>query len=237
MVSLILFWAVLFVLAACIGGFCIAYWVYSPFRPYARLVIDIDVTNRRKVFLEDEIEQYIIDNGFDEFRRQEAMVSRWRTACLSVVDASLFSGRRFEQFDDLDASLMPVEFRLIRRHTRYRQVNYERMPYIVKDVSQDRMCDFKYLRHRYNALKAIGFETTTRKYRSCRQRSLMTRKLREQIMRRDNYTCQICGKYMPDRVGLQIDHKIPVARGGKTIPSNLQVLCSRCNLSKGDRFR
>lgn len=52
-------------------------------------------------------------------------------------------------------------------------------------------------------------------------------------MERDNYTCQNCGKYMPDRVGLQIDHIVPVARGGKTVESNLQVLCSRCNGSKG----
>ena len=38
-------------------------------------------------------------------------------------------------------------------------------------------------------------------------------------MVRDNYTCQICGKYMPDEVGLQVDHIIPVAKGGKTVES------------------
>ena len=55
-------------------------------------------------------------------------------------------------------------------------------------------------------------------------------------MKRDNYTCQICGKFMPDGVGLQIDHIVPVAKGGKTIPSNLQVLCSKCNASKRDKI-
>ena len=34
---------------------------------------------------------------------------------------------------------------------------------------------------------------------------------------------------MSDEVGLQIDHIIPVSEGGKTVPSNLQVLCSKCN--------
>ena len=53
---------------------------------------------------------------------------------------------------------------------------------------------------------------------------------------RDNYTCQICGKYMPDEVGLHIDHIVPVAKGGKTVPSNLQVLCSKCNSSKGAKL-
>ena len=51
-------------------------------------------------------------------------------------------------------------------------------------------------------------------------------------MIRDNYTCQICGKYMPDGVGLHIDHIIPVSKGGKSVESNLQVLCSKCNGSK-----
>ena len=37
----------------------------------------------------------------------------------------------------------------------------------------------------------------------------MTKALRKEIMLRDNYTCQICGKYMPDEVGLHIDHIIP----------------------------
>lgn len=67
------------------------------------------------------------------------------------------------------------------------------------------------------------------------ERKKMTRALRVQIMQRDNYTCKICGKYMPDEVGLQIDHIIPVAKGGKTVPENLQVLCDKCNRKKSDK--
>ena len=55
-------------------------------------------------------------------------------------------------------------------------------------------------------------------------------------MIRDDYTCQICVKYMPDEVGLQIDHIIPVSKGGKTIPSNLQTLCSKCNGKKANKL-
>ena len=65
---------------------------------------------------------------------------------------------------------------------------------------------------------------------------LMTPELRKQIAERDHYTCQICGKYMPDGVGLHIDHIIPVSKGGKTVPSNLQVLCSKCNGHKSDQI-
>jgi 5-methylcytosine-specific restriction endonuclease McrA len=41
---------------------------------------------------------------------------------------------------------------------------------------------------------------------------------------------------MPDGVGLQIDHKVPVSKGGKTVRSNLQVLCSKCNGSKSNKM-
>lgn len=88
---------------------------------------------------------------------------------------------------------------------------------------------------RRNRLAAINDEATLNEYHARNQRKIMTKQLREQIARRDNYTCQICGKYMPDGVGLQIDHIVPVSKGGKSVPSNLQVLCSKCNGRKGAR--
>ena len=48
-------------------------------------------------------------------------------------------------------------------------------------------------------------------------------------------TCQICGKYMPDEVGLEIDHIVSIKNGGKSVPSNLQVLCSKCNGHKSSK--
>ncbi len=95
--------------------------------------------------------------------------------------------------------------------------------------------NFDYIKNRYSQLENIGFECTLRMYHSKNQRKLATRELREKIMNRDNYTCQLCGKYMPDEVGLQVDHIIPIAKGGKTVESNLRVLCSKCNGSKSDK--
>ena len=89
--------------------------------------------------------------------------------------------------------------------------------------------------NRHKQLEKIGFETTLRNYNSKSQRKLMTPSLRKKIMERDHYTCQICKKYMPDEVGLHIDHIIPISKGGKSIPSNLRVLCSKCNGSKGSK--
>ena len=127
-------------------------------------------------------------------------------------------------------------FSFYRQQTRYRQVNYVKHSYKVNNKVFILEYDYGSIVKTYNKLKAIDFETTTNKYSSNYQRKLMTKELREYIMRRDNYTCRRCGKYMPDRVGLQIDHIIPVSKGGKTDASNLQVLCSNCNAKKSNHY-
>lgn len=67
------------------------------------------------------------------------------------------------------------------------------------------------------------------------QRSLMTLTLREKIKQRDNYTCQKCGLSIEDERNLllEIDHIIPISKGGLSIEENLQTLCWKCNRTKG----
>lgn len=70
------------------------------------------------------------------------------------------------------------------------------------------------------------------------QRILMTKKLREFIKRRDNFTCCNCGNstHIEQNLLLEIDHIIPVAKGGRTVEDNLQTLCWKCNRAKGDKI-
>lgn len=70
------------------------------------------------------------------------------------------------------------------------------------------------------------------------QRALMTRKLREFIKKRDDYTCCLCGNsvYAEPNLLLEIDHKIPVSKGGFTIENNLQTLCWKCNRLKSNKI-
>lgn len=67
------------------------------------------------------------------------------------------------------------------------------------------------------------------------QRALMTSKLREQIKQRDNYTCKSCSisTHTERNLLLEIDHIIPLSKGGFTTERNLQTLCWRCNRTKG----
>lgn len=70
----------------------------------------------------------------------------------------------------------------------------------------------------------------------CRvERGKVTNALRFEIYERDHYTCQKCGlNGCGHSTGLEIDHIIPISKGGKSIPSNLQTLCHKCNESKGN---
>lgn len=70
------------------------------------------------------------------------------------------------------------------------------------------------------------------------QRAMMTTKLREFIKERDNFTCCNCGNsiYKEPNLLLEIDHIIPVSKGGCTVEDNLQTLCWKCNRAKSDKI-
>lgn len=55
---------------------------------------------------------------------------------------------------------------------------------------------------------------------------------RREILRRDNYTCQYCGKHGSD---LTIDHVIPRRLGGGKTWTNVVAACPACNHHKGRR--
>jgi len=58
------------------------------------------------------------------------------------------------------------------------------------------------------------------------------RKIRQRILQRDGYVCQMCGVEEANSV----DHIVPRLMGGGDEDWNLQTLCQSCNSSKGGRF-
>lgn len=58
---------------------------------------------------------------------------------------------------------------------------------------------------------------------------------RANLLVRDKYTCQYCGKSVKNPKDRTIDHVIPRSRGGKTVWDNVVLCCRKCNLRKGDR--
>lgn len=59
----------------------------------------------------------------------------------------------------------------------------------------------------------------------------VSKRLRYEIMRRDNHACRYCGATAPD-VALTVDHVIPKALGGSDDPTNLVTACKDCNAGK-----
>lgn len=69
------------------------------------------------------------------------------------------------------------------------------------------------------------------------QRALMTARLRGSIKARDNHTCRYCSVSIvaEPHLLLEVDHVIPVSKGGLSTPDNLQTLCWRCNRTKSNK--
>lgn len=57
---------------------------------------------------------------------------------------------------------------------------------------------------------------------------------RFEVLKRDRFTCQYCGRSAPD-VLLEIDHIKPVAKGGDNSIMNLITSCRDCNRGKRDK--
>lgn len=85
-------------------------------------------------------------------------------------------------------------------------------------------------------LQAVIANEDSHKQTTDYQRSLMTPGLRMRILKRDNYRCQICGRTAQDGITLEVDHIVPVSKGGKTVEPNLQTLCRDCNRGKSNIY-
>lgn len=59
--------------------------------------------------------------------------------------------------------------------------------------------------------------------------------VRSEIIERDNSRCWICRKPC-DAKDIQLDHVVPLSRGGKHVPENVKVAHAGCNRWKGDRI-
>lgn len=62
-------------------------------------------------------------------------------------------------------------------------------------------------------------------------RKPISKRLRFEILRRDNHACRYCGATAPD-IKLTVDHVTPVALGGTDEASNLVTACAPCNAGK-----
>lgn len=210
----------------------IVYKIYQKLNYYPSLLIKVNITKKNKMDNSDVLDYYIITYGIEKIFEHILKIDNWKQ---KVYDKYSSKEKKIYKFDKRceKNEYKAFKFIAVRIQTRYKQKNYVKTPYKVQVISNEFYISDKEIKYRIDFLKENNFLITYNGYKSVDQRKVLTKELKETIKKRDNYTCQICGKYMPDEVGLHIDHIIPINKGGKSIPSNLQVLCSKCNGKKG----
>lgn len=217
-------YAGLYLLFTCII-ICICIFEYINRNPYnpPKYAHTFDVSGKRNPNLDLLVRQYIQEEGAAEIENAYRRYREWRVDCKRAIKKlNHFRDLRESQFKQADH--MTFTFQMTRSQTQYRQRNYQKYAYKVDVIVDVR-------KYTYGQLVELSEQQPV----ATNERSKMTKALREQIMERDNYTCQICGRSMPDGFGLHIDHIVPISKGGRSVPENLQVLCAKCNLSKSNK--
>lgn len=75
---------------------------------------------------------------------------------------------------------------------------------------------------------------TKKSKKNYKRRNVLTKSIRREVFKRDDYKCVECGATKED-TSLHVDHIIPVSQGGFDELNNLQTLCEACNLAKSNR--
>jgi 5-methylcytosine-specific restriction endonuclease McrA len=113
-----------------------------------------------------------------------------------------------------------------------------------KSGNQDRVAGYKEkygpeyfrkkgLEHYYRNKEAYLAHARKRKARKMGADGDFTKADIDRIMKAQGGRCAHCKTSVKRR--RHIDHIIPLARGGSNWPSNLQILCPQCNMSKGSK--
>ena len=178
---------------------------------------------------EDNIREWIEDAIFNEgiykyYNREiKAINSKTDNESINKIGLSIDEFNKIEnelvKLAIYDENIYNIQAHVI---VNYCNRNYD----IVK--KKDRYVKFDELKTIYEEWKkSKKYSETTKK-----ERKLMNYQLREEVLRRDGYKCCVCGKTEKDGVRLEIDHIIPVSKGGQSTISNLQTLCNSCNTKK-----
>jgi 5-methylcytosine-specific restriction endonuclease McrA len=135
------------------------------------------------------------------------------------------------------------------------QVSYKKHYYANHKISEQCTCNqCGKLFDRYqrmfcvvckDCLKSQNYERRKIKNRERQRRIVVAAKeliVREVILERDNWTCQICKEPVardmqwPHPLCATLDHIVPVSKGGSHTYDNLQCAHNKCNQQKGDKL-
>jgi 5-methylcytosine-specific restriction endonuclease McrA len=127
----------------------------------------------------------------------------------------------------------------------YRRENKEKVAEIARNYRVRNLEKVKEQERQYRQTEKwrISDYNARIKRRSHKYKVAFTPHERRIILDRDNWTCQSCGIKVHDRSKgdwntpdkANIDHIVPISKGGNSKLSNLQTLCRTCNLTKNNK--
>lgn len=153
----------------------------------------------------------------------EILVYLWQSDTASLLDDNAFLARLLKlsprKFLSLRSVLIDGQFAALH------SIDTPDGPRIVQDRLTAEWQKARDIHTNRKTISDAGHRRSRMEWLSVRR--VMTPK----ILAKYNYQCQMCG----NRENLQIDHILPLAKGGSNDESNLQVLCRHCNSSKGSQ--
>lgn len=165
-----------------------------------------DDVDRNKLDI-TKIAKHIWDEDMGERKRAEYINSIWDSSDDNIL--RLFFGRKLYFLKQLDIELIKISH-----------------PDVYDDIESNIKFDKK-------ALETLTL-SEIRKINPDYERELRDKTFKESLNDKGEYCCAICGMTDKSRVYFQVDHIIPMNKGGKTTTENLQILCRRCNGIKSD---
>ena len=152
------------------------------------------------------IAKHIWDEDMGPRKKAEYLDTLWNEADDNML--RLFFGRKVYFWKQLDIEMMKLSNPTIFD-------DEENVKYGTKDFSDMTLYEIRKINPDYEKKLRDGvFEAS--------------------MNEKGHYVCAQCGLQDENRIPFQVDHIIPMNRGGKTVPENLQILCRRCNAKKGD---
>lgn len=154
-----------------------------------------------------QIAKHIWDEDMGERKRAEYLDAIWNSSDDNML--RLFFGRKLYFL---------------------RQVDIERMKLSHPDIyNEEQNVEYGSRKLEDLPLNEIG------KYNPALEKELRDQAFEKAKNNEGAYQCVCCGKKDSSRVLFQVDHIIPMNKGGKSIAENLQILCRECNGKKGDQ--
>lgn len=98
------------------------------------------------------------------------------------------------------------------------------------------ICKQSNINLRGNNVEFKGTKVAAKYYKRIQVKRNVSARLRHQILERDGFKCLDCGASPANGALLEVDHTIPISKGGSNALSNLRTLCSDCNRGKSDRI-